>query len=115
MEIKRDLYLKKLIERKQNGLIKVITGIRRCGKSYLLNTIFYNYLKEHPIIEIGETAKALSLSYNTVSAAIKKMLSLGILGEAETRSRGRGFLYTGYVEILKLGTYSALKNKSEKY
>lgn len=46
MEIKRDLYLKKLIERKQNGLIKVITGIRRCGKSYLLNTLFYNHLKK---------------------------------------------------------------------
>ena len=46
MEIKRDLYLKQLIDRKQNGLIKVITGIRRCGKSYLLNTLFYNYLKE---------------------------------------------------------------------
>lgn len=39
-EIKRDFYLKQLIDRKQNGLIKVITGIRRCGKSYLLNTIF---------------------------------------------------------------------------
>lgn len=51
MEIKRDLYLKKLIERKQNGLIKVITGIRRCGKSYLLNTIFYNYLKESGVDE----------------------------------------------------------------
>ena len=45
MEIKRDLYLNQLIERKQNGLIKVITGIRRCGKSYLLNTLFYDYLK----------------------------------------------------------------------
>ena len=45
MEIKRDLYLKQLTERKQNGLIKVITGIRRCGKSYLLNTLFYNDLK----------------------------------------------------------------------
>lgn len=44
MEIKRDFYLKKLISRRNNGLIKVITGIRRCGKSYLLNTIFYNYL-----------------------------------------------------------------------
>lgn len=51
MEIKRDLYLKKLIERKQNGLIKVITGIRRCGKSYLLNTLFYNYLKQIGIDE----------------------------------------------------------------
>ena len=44
MEIKRDLYLNKLIARKHNGLIKVITGIRRCGKSYLLNTLFYNHL-----------------------------------------------------------------------
>lgn len=45
MEIKRDLYLDKLIARKHNGLIKVVTGIRRCGKSYLLNTLFYNHLK----------------------------------------------------------------------
>ncbi len=44
MEIKRDIYLEKLIKKKQNGLIKVITGIRRCGKSYLLNTLFYNHL-----------------------------------------------------------------------
>lgn len=39
MEICRDFYLDKLIKRKNNGLIKVITGIRRCGKSYLLNNI----------------------------------------------------------------------------
>lgn len=45
MEIKRDLYLKKLINRMNNGLIKVVTGIRRCGKSYLLFELFYNYLK----------------------------------------------------------------------
>lgn len=51
MEIKRDLYLNKLIERKKNGLIKVITGIRRCGKSYLLNTIFYNYLRDTGVDE----------------------------------------------------------------
>ncbi len=49
MEIKRDFYLDKLIKRKNNGLIKVITGIRRCGKSYLLNTIFYHYLLEHGV------------------------------------------------------------------
>ena len=40
MEIKRDAYLQQLIERKDNGMITVITGIRRCGKSYLLFTIF---------------------------------------------------------------------------
>ena len=44
MEIRRDFYLDKLIQRKNNGLIKVITGIRRCGKSYLLNTLFYQHL-----------------------------------------------------------------------
>ncbi len=46
MEIRRDLYLNKLIKRKNNGLIKVVTGIRRCGKSYLLNNLFYNHLIE---------------------------------------------------------------------
>ena len=46
MEIRRDFYLDKLIKRKNNGLIKVITGIRRCGKSYLLNNLFYHHLLE---------------------------------------------------------------------
>lgn len=46
MEIRRDYYLEKLIKRKNNGLIKVITGIRYCGKSYLLNNLFYNHLIE---------------------------------------------------------------------
>lgn len=42
--IKRDSYLQKIIDRKENGLIKVITGIRRCGKSFLLFNLFYDYL-----------------------------------------------------------------------
>ena len=49
MEIKRDVYLQQLIERKDNGMIKVITGIRRCGKSFLLFTIFKRYLLENGI------------------------------------------------------------------
>ena len=49
LEIKRDLYLQKLIDRKNNHLIKVITGIRRCGKSYLLNHLFKNYLVENGV------------------------------------------------------------------
>ena len=44
MIIQRDFYLNKLIKRKHNGQVKVITGIRRCGKSYLLNNLFYDYL-----------------------------------------------------------------------
>ncbi len=49
MEIKRDMYLQQLIERKDNGMIKVITGIRRCGKSYLIFTIFKRYLIENGV------------------------------------------------------------------
>lgn len=49
MEFKRELYLQQLIERKDNGMIKVITGIRRCGKSFLLFTLFKRYLSEHGI------------------------------------------------------------------
>lgn len=48
-EIKRDFYLQQLIDSKENGLIKVITGIRRCGKSYLLDPIYKNYLIDNGI------------------------------------------------------------------
>lgn len=55
--IKRDYYLKKLIQKKDNGMVKIITGIRRCGKSYLLFNLYYNYLlslgiNENQIIKI---------------------------------------------------------------
>ena len=49
MDIKRDLYLQKLIDRQHNGLIKVVTGVRRCGKSYLVFNLFYNYLKSNGV------------------------------------------------------------------
>jgi len=51
MNIKRDKYLNALINRMHNGLIKVVTGIRRCGKSYMIFTIFKNYLLEQGIDE----------------------------------------------------------------
>lgn len=56
--VKRDEYLGRLIDKKENGLIKVITGIRRCGKSFLLFNLFYDYLiesgvKEEQIITIA--------------------------------------------------------------
>ena len=57
MEIKRNYYLQQLIDRQWNGMVKIITGIRRCGKSYLLRTLFRNYLlsqeiKDEQIIHI---------------------------------------------------------------
>lgn len=53
MEIKRDYYLDKLIRKKGNGFIKIIIGIRRSGKSYLLNNIFYNHLIQSGVDENG--------------------------------------------------------------
>ena len=75
MEIKRDYYLKELIDRIDNQLIKIITGIRRCGKSYLLNTIFKNYLIEQGIDE--EHIIQLSLDENKN----KKYLDPDVLDE----------------------------------
>ncbi len=56
--IKRDLYLNKLIRKKNNGSIKIITGLRRSGKSYLLNNLYYEYLlsegvKKEQIIKLA--------------------------------------------------------------
>lgn len=51
MVIKRDIHLKKLIDSKHNGMIKVVTGVRRCGKSYLLFNLFCHHLKEAGITD----------------------------------------------------------------
>ncbi len=75
MEIKRDYYLNELIDRMDNQLIKIVTGIRRCGKSYLLNVIFKNYLIEQGIDE--EHIIQLSLDENKN----KKYLDPDVLDE----------------------------------
>lgn len=49
MRIDRNLYLKKLVDRQHNGMIKVITGVRRCGKSFLVFTIFCDYLRSQGV------------------------------------------------------------------
>ena len=51
MEFNRDLYLQKLISASKNDMIKIVTGIRRCGKSYLLFEIFHNYLLSQGVKE----------------------------------------------------------------
>lgn len=60
MEIKRDRYLNTLISKKHNGLIKVITGMRRCGKSYLLFTFF----KEHLLSEGVDEAHIIEIAFD---------------------------------------------------
>ena len=49
MEIKRDFYLQKLLNRRHNGMIKVVTGMRRCGKSYLLFNLFTKALEQEGV------------------------------------------------------------------
>jgi len=51
MEIKRDIHLGRLIKSKHNGMIKVVTGIRRCGKSYLLKNLFRQHLLDSGVRE----------------------------------------------------------------
>ena len=80
MEIKRDYYLNKLIEAKNDGLIKIVTGIKRCGKSYLLNQIFFNYLKSIDIKENHIIKIALDDSDNS-ELLIPQNLSKYIKGQ----------------------------------
>lgn len=64
----------------------------------------FEYLKEHPIIDIGTAAKSLGLSYNTVGAAVKALIELDILRATSAKSRNRVFEYKRYIAILKTGT-----------
>ncbi|MBQ7516753.1 MAG: AAA family ATPase [Schwartzia sp.] len=78
MEIKRDMYLDRLIRREKNGMIKIVTGLRRCGKSYLLFNLFHDHLlaqgvREDHIIEVAlddRTNKALR-DPDAITPAIK--------------------------------------------
>lgn len=62
--INRDFYLEQLIKRKNNGLIKIVTGIRRCGKSFLLRTLFKKHLLDNGVDESHIIEKAFDLFDN---------------------------------------------------
>lgn len=65
------------IERKHNGLIKVITGIRRCGKSYLLNTIFYHHLLEQGV-DVNHIIRFAFDSADGLSLIDKSLIQIAI-------------------------------------
>ena len=73
MEIKRDRYLNLLISKKHNGLIKVITGMRRCGKSYLLFNLFKDYLLSEGI---EESHIMENIIFNEKGNSIRKQLEI---------------------------------------
>ncbi|MBQ2733748.1 MAG: ATP-binding protein [Clostridia bacterium] len=119
MEIKRDIYLQRLIERKNNGFIKVITGIRRCGKSYLMNNIFYDSLKASGVAEnhiikfafdsaddlmlIGEDLFEIDSKKRTVDP--KKFINY-----VKTKIVDDGMYYLLLDEVQKLGSFESVLN-----
>ncbi len=121
MEIKRDEYLQRLIVRRHNGFIKVITGIRRSGKSYLLNTLFYNYLisesvnSDHIIkfafdsaedlLKIGEDPIVLDNEKNDRKVDPKKFLNW-ILPQI----KDDGMYYILLDEVQNLGAFESVLN-----
>lgn len=119
MEIKRDLYLKQLIDRKQNGLIKVITGIRRCGKSYLLNTLFYNYLKNSGVDDshIIKFAFDSNIDLNKIGENIitlekerRKVDPTKLVGYIQSKMKDEGMYYFLLDEVQFLDCFESVLN-----
>lgn len=119
MEIKRDLYLKQLIDRKQNGLIKVITSIRRCGKSYLLNTLFYNYLKNSGVDDshIIKFAFDSNIDLNKIGENIitlekerRKVDPTKFVGYIQSKMKDEGMYYLLLDEVQFLDCFESVLN-----
>ncbi len=119
MEIKRDVYLNRLIVRKHNGFVKVITGIRRCGKSYLLNTIFYNYLvfegvdKEHIIKFAFDSAEDLRLigeDLTEIDGQKRKVDPNKFMDYVSSRLKDNGMYYLLLDEVQNLGSFESVLN-----
>lgn len=105
MEIKRDIYLQKLINRMHNGMIKVITGIRRSGKSYLLFTIFRNYLKSQGVADDHIIAVELDIYENE-----KYRDPDTILEYVKSRITDKGDYYIFLDEVQLLPSFESVLN-----
>ena len=81
--------------------IMLITKMGRTAKNAML---VFNYLEANPIIDIGKTAEALNLTFNTTSNIIKRFVDTGILVQTSENSRNRTFAYEEYLQILRKGT-----------
>ena len=119
MEIKRDAYLQKLIARKHNGLIKVITGVRRCGKSYLLNSIFYRHLlgegvaPDHIIRFAFDSADDLLLigeNLITLQKENRKVDPEKFMAYIRSRVTGEGTYYLLLDEVQEMDAFETVLN-----
>ena len=105
MEIKRDRYLNLLISKKHNGLIKVITGMRRCGKSYLLFTLFKDYLLSEGI----EKSHIIEIAFDAYEN--KKYRDPDVLYPyLKEKIKDDGMYYVLLDEVQLLGEFEAILN-----
>lgn len=84
-----------------NANISQISQMGRASKNALL---VFQYLEANPIIEIGKTAEALGITFNTVSNAVRHLVDANILVQTSNTSRNRTFSYEAYLNILRDGT-----------
>ncbi|MDD2362161.1 MAG: Fic/DOC family N-terminal domain-containing protein [Oscillospiraceae bacterium] len=81
-----------------NHNVQLIRNLKRFPDTVLL---LFGYLENNPIIEISQTAKALKLSYNTISNAVKTLVSLGVMIKTSDKQRNRTFSYEKYIDIFR--------------
>ena len=79
-------------------------NIENLGRAKKNTLRVFKYLEAHPIIDIGKTAIALKISFNTVSEAVKRLVNMKILEQTKNASRNRVFAYKDYLEILRRDT-----------
>ena len=83
---------------------KNIATITKMGRAAKNTAMVFDYLEKNPIIEIGKTAEALGITFNTVSSAVQRLTDAGILKQTTHANRNRTFAYEGYLVILRKGT-----------
>ncbi len=119
MKIKREKYLNMLKIRRHNGLVKVITGIRRCGKSYLMNEIFYENLKidgvkdDHIIKFAFDSAEDLKLIGEDLEELVinkKKVDAKKFMSYIEKRVVDNDMYYLLLDEVQNLNCFEAVLN-----
>ena len=105
MEIKRDIYLNKLISKMHNGFIKVVTGIRRCGKSYLL----FNLFKDHLLEEGTDEQHIIEIAFDSFEN--KRFRDPDVLYPyLKELTKGDGMYYVLLDEVQLLGEFESVLN-----
>lgn len=119
MEIKREIYLNRMIVRKHNGFIKIITGIRRSGKSYLMNTLFYNHLLSEGVDESciirfafdsADDLRLIGESYRELDRENKKVDPDKFMDYISSKVKDGGEYYLLLDEVQKLDSFESVLN-----